>query len=353
MNINGLWPYSESVNGNRTGDFVKTWRHVHDIFRQEGATNATWVWCATGEYHGSLPLKGLYPGDDYVDWSCIDAYNWDYEFDAVQRRCSGRPTTRCRRSRPSKPLLIGETASTEKGGSKAGVDHRRAHDADPAQLPERQGPRLVREVRGPGLADRDLAGGEGRVRRPASPRRSTPARRSATSPSPIPPLSPVVTKSATDDGVDGRPDRTGDGTPSGPSAAKRCVARRSKVTGKRVLVCTKRVGDPGRSRPSARIRAGTQPARRRPRGERGVPHHAEPGHEASSCASPAARASATSPCPARSSCALRRGEQGVLFAGRLSTKRTLTPGRYRLAVTAVSATGTRSQTVRDTFTLLK
>jgi hypothetical protein len=51
--------------------------------------------------------------------------------------------------------------------------------------------------------------------------------------------------------------------------------------------------------------------------------------------------------------ALRRGEQGVLFAGRLSTKRTLLPGRYRVSATAVSSTGTRSQTVRSTFTLLK
>ncbi len=85
MNLNGVWPYAESVNGNRTGDYVKTWRHVHDIFRQEGATNATWTWCAVAEYPGSLGLQGLYPGDDYVDWSCIDAYNWDYRFTSVQQ----------------------------------------------------------------------------------------------------------------------------------------------------------------------------------------------------------------------------------------------------------------------------
>ena len=44
--MNGNWfPWSESVNGNRPGEFVAAWRHVHDIFEQVGATNATWVWC--------------------------------------------------------------------------------------------------------------------------------------------------------------------------------------------------------------------------------------------------------------------------------------------------------------------
>ncbi len=50
--------------------------------------------------------------------------------------------------------------------------------------------------------------------------------------------------------------------------------------------------------------------------------------------------------------ALRRGAQGVLFAGRLSLKRTLTPGRYRLTATAVSTAGKSSPPVRAPFTLL-
>ena len=58
---------------------------------------------------------------------------------------------------PSKPLLIGETASTEKSGSKADWITDALTTQIPRQLPERQGLRLVREVRGPGLADRDLA----------------------------------------------------------------------------------------------------------------------------------------------------------------------------------------------------
>ncbi len=53
------------------------WRRVHGIFRDAGATNATWVWCPNAEYPGSTQLlSSLYPGDAYVDWTCVDGYNW-------------------------------------------------------------------------------------------------------------------------------------------------------------------------------------------------------------------------------------------------------------------------------------
>lgn len=44
---NGDWqfPWSEKPDGNQPGDYVKMWRHVHDIFNQEGTKNVTWVWC--------------------------------------------------------------------------------------------------------------------------------------------------------------------------------------------------------------------------------------------------------------------------------------------------------------------
>jgi len=151
--------------------------------------------------------------------------------------------------------------------------------------------------------------------------------------------------------VDSGTSTSGGNTPSTPTAAKRCVARKSKVTGRRVLVCakqsviralaTKRTIRSGFSLPvvvpaaNAAIRLTLtkdtkvvmQFARRS--GKRYVA------------------------VPGSVKLKLLRGQQGVLFAGRLSSKRTLDPGRYRLAVTAVSPRGVRSQTVRGTFTLLK
>ena len=77
--MNGFWfPWGDEVNGNKPGEFVTAWRHVHDIFTEVGATNATWVWCPNIDLTRKLqtPLQDLYPGDDYVDWTCLDGFNW-------------------------------------------------------------------------------------------------------------------------------------------------------------------------------------------------------------------------------------------------------------------------------------
>ena len=125
MNTNDV-PYSEHSNGNRPGEFVRMWRHVHDIFKAVKATNVTWVWCPNVEYESSVkPLASLYPGDAYVDWTCLDGYNWGTNpahrdawrsFDSVFRDTYELVT---KVIAPSKPLMIGETASSEIGGSKA------------------------------------------------------------------------------------------------------------------------------------------------------------------------------------------------------------------------------------------
>jgi hypothetical protein len=82
---NGWWyPWGEGktetgviVNGNSAGDFVKAWQHVHDIFVSVGATNVTWVWSMNnmGKTSQYPALSTLYPGDAYVDWTGLTAYN--------------------------------------------------------------------------------------------------------------------------------------------------------------------------------------------------------------------------------------------------------------------------------------
>jgi Bacterial Ig domain/Glycosyl hydrolase family 26 len=126
MNLQNWFPWIETVNGNSRGQFVKMWRHVHDIFTSVGATNVTWVWCPNAEYSRSIkPLSSLYPGNQYVDWTCIDGYNWGLNpwrrniwqpfsdvIGPTYRNILGTVA-------PSKPVMIGETGSSEFGGSKA------------------------------------------------------------------------------------------------------------------------------------------------------------------------------------------------------------------------------------------
>jgi Glycosyl hydrolase family 26 len=123
--MNGFWfPWSEGVNGNTSGQFVAAWRHVHDIFTSVGATNVTWVWCPNVDLYSSLtPLGKLYPGDDYVDWTGLDGFNWGkrrgspgwQSFNQVFHRTYKRIVTRVA---PDKPMMLAEVAATDRGGNK-------------------------------------------------------------------------------------------------------------------------------------------------------------------------------------------------------------------------------------------
>jgi hypothetical protein len=126
MNTNRV-PYSEHSNGNRPGEFVQMWRHVHDVFSSVGARNVTWVWCPNVDYPTAVhPLSSLYPGDRYVDWTCLDGYNWGTNpadpqgWRSFDEAFGPTYASLTRKIAPSKPLMIGETGSSEYGGSKPG-----------------------------------------------------------------------------------------------------------------------------------------------------------------------------------------------------------------------------------------
>src|SRR6476646_8353962 len=80
--MNGDWfPWAEGANGNRPGDYVRAWRHVHDVFDEVGADNAI--------------------------WRCFDQL-YRLTYDEVVKQIA-----------PTKPMVLGDIASTEQGGSKA------------------------------------------------------------------------------------------------------------------------------------------------------------------------------------------------------------------------------------------
>jgi hypothetical protein len=125
--MNGGWfPWAEGANGNQAGEFVTAWRHVHDIFAAAGATNVNWVWAPNVDPDGIFgDLGSLYPGDQYVDWTGLDGYNWGTNpakpdrwrsFDELYNSTYHRIVDAIA---PSKSLLIGEIGSSEYGGSKA------------------------------------------------------------------------------------------------------------------------------------------------------------------------------------------------------------------------------------------
>jgi len=125
--MNGAWfPWGVKVNGNRPAEYVPAWRHVHDIFTSVGATNATWVWCPYVDIRKKFNLKALYPGGRYVDWTCLDGYNWGpgspanpqpwRSFEQIFGSTYQRIVTRVA---PRKPMILGEIATSDYGGNKA------------------------------------------------------------------------------------------------------------------------------------------------------------------------------------------------------------------------------------------
>jgi beta-mannanase len=112
----------QSKNNALTGSpsaFIAAWRHMHDIFVAQGATNVAWVWCPSAAGFQNGTAKAYYPGAAYVDWVCADGYNlapgvsgstWQTVgqiFDPFYKWGVGT----------AKPLMIGETGVQEYPGT--------------------------------------------------------------------------------------------------------------------------------------------------------------------------------------------------------------------------------------------
>jgi beta-mannanase len=119
--MNGSWFSwgTTSSNQNTAAAYVSAWRRMHDIFVKNGATNVTWVWCPNTVFSGSTSLASLYPGDSYVDWTCLDSYNKGGSGWMSFANLIGPTYDQLQKLAPGKPVMIGETSSSENGGSKA------------------------------------------------------------------------------------------------------------------------------------------------------------------------------------------------------------------------------------------
>ncbi|MFL5832644.1 MAG: glycosyl hydrolase [Solirubrobacterales bacterium] len=122
--MNGTWfQWGKEAAANPTL-YKEAWWHLHDLVAEQGASNVTWVWCPNLTFSGSTSLSSLYPGDSYVDWTCLDGYNFGTNpaqpdtwksFSTLYTSSYNELLTLA----PSKPIMIGEIGSSEYGGSKA------------------------------------------------------------------------------------------------------------------------------------------------------------------------------------------------------------------------------------------
>jgi hypothetical protein len=94
-------------------DYAAAYRHIREIFAQERATNVSWVWCPTAEGFIRGDAPAFYPGDDQVDWTCVDVYAGNL-FQPIGQLMG--PFLRWAAQRP-KPIIIGEFGVARAWGS--------------------------------------------------------------------------------------------------------------------------------------------------------------------------------------------------------------------------------------------
>jgi hypothetical protein len=120
--MNGTWfPWSEQVNGNSPGEYVKAWQHVHNIFIEDGATNVKWVWSPNVVGSGaSSDLAELYPGNAYVDYVGIDGYSYPNDGCPTASKLFG-PTLAITDQLSDRPTMIAETGIDSACGSQTSL----------------------------------------------------------------------------------------------------------------------------------------------------------------------------------------------------------------------------------------
>lgn len=124
--MNSNWyPWGGTVNGNSPDDYAPAFRHIVEIFRSEGATNVSFVWCPNNESVPNTAANGIaayFPGDAYVDVVGLDGYNFGSSFSWSSWRSfsdlfTGSYATVTRLS--TRPVVICETGCSTAGGNKS------------------------------------------------------------------------------------------------------------------------------------------------------------------------------------------------------------------------------------------
>ena len=110
--MNGNWyPWSVTENGGSPELYVKAWRHVHDIFAEQGTSNVMWIWSVNlNRSLQDVALKPIYPGDAYVDVVGLSGYGSRPD-ELFQETVQS--TVDELRKISAKPLMVTETGASE------------------------------------------------------------------------------------------------------------------------------------------------------------------------------------------------------------------------------------------------
>ncbi len=125
--MNGDWdPWCAWFYSKDPDLYILAWQRIHDIFEQQGADNAIFVW---NPHDRSFPdfkwnrAEMYYPGGNYVDWVGLTGYNngtgFTYEYWRNFNDIYCPLYNEYLRKFPGKPFMITEFSCSELGGDKA------------------------------------------------------------------------------------------------------------------------------------------------------------------------------------------------------------------------------------------
>lgn len=115
--MNGPW-YSWGYKHVTPAQYIAAWRHVVTVFRQAGASNATFLWTVNVASPGVSGPAGWWPGAQYVGEIGIDGY-----LDAASQTYEGKiaPTVAGVRKYWDGPVILSETAAAPAAGQAAKI----------------------------------------------------------------------------------------------------------------------------------------------------------------------------------------------------------------------------------------
>jgi beta-mannanase len=128
--MNGWWypwstgPGPTGTPASTTADYIAAWKHVHQLFVNNGATNVRWVFCVSNDQSSYASLVSAnFPGASYVDWLAFDAYNFGTGFPSHPEGWVDFPTavgtaySHLDALGTNLPMMINEMSSGDQGGT--------------------------------------------------------------------------------------------------------------------------------------------------------------------------------------------------------------------------------------------
>lgn len=127
----------EQFNKDSPQRYIQMFRYVVNYFKNQDINQILWAFCPNIESHPATSwntVSNFYPGDEYVDILGMDGYNWDItpEIAKVKGQSWVKPWAsfeqlfeplyqELKKIAPNKPILVFETASVDRNGSKKGA----------------------------------------------------------------------------------------------------------------------------------------------------------------------------------------------------------------------------------------